>query len=54
MEDAYKEQSDLLNKLSSVSRGKIPVEKRSFLNKAGLNFSAREMFLIVLKVIYFQ
>ena len=32
IEDADKEQNDVLNKLSGINRGKIPIEKRSYLN----------------------
>ena len=33
-----------------MKKGKIPVEKRSFLNHLGLFLSARETFLIISKV----
>ena len=33
-----------------MKKGKIPVEKRSFLNHSGLFLSARETFLIISKV----
>ena len=45
LEHAEKKQSELSNKLSCVNRGKIPVEKRSLLNNAGLFLSAREKIL---------
>ena len=45
IEDAGKEQRNLLNKLSGENKSKIPVEKRYFLNNIGLFFSAsRKIF----------
>ena len=42
IENADKEQIELLNKLIGMNKGKIPVEKRPFLNNAALFPSARE------------
>ena len=40
--DVDKVQNELVKQLSCMSRGKITVEKRSFLNNAVLSLSARE------------
>ena len=42
LEDAHKEQSDLVEKLSGIKRGRIVFEKRSFLKNLGLFLSATE------------
>ena len=45
LEVADEEQSKLVSKLSDIARGKIPVEKRSFLNNVVLFLSGREKIL---------
>ena len=45
LEVADEEQSKLVSKLSDIARGKIPVEKKSFLNNVILFLSAREKIL---------
>ena len=42
LQDADKEQSELVKKLSGMNRGKISVEKMSFLDKLRLFLNARE------------
>ena len=44
-EDADKEKSNFVNKLIDMSQGKIPLEKRYFLNNFGLFLRAREKTL---------
>ena len=50
LDDADEEQVHLASELKDIGKGKIPVKKRSFLKNAGLLISAREKFLIILKV----
>ena len=54
IENTNKEQSDLINKLFGVDKGKVAIEKKSFRNNARLCLSAREKFLILFKARYFQ
>ena len=42
LKDSHKEQSELVKKLSGMNRGKISVEKISFLNNLKLFLSSRE------------
>ena len=42
LEDADEEQSQLINELKDVGKGKISVEERSFLKNAALFLSARK------------
>ena len=49
IEDADKEQNDLVNKLIGIEKGKITVRKRSFLNNTRLFLSAREKSINIFK-----
>ena len=44
-EVSYEEQTYLLNEVKSISKGKLPVEKRSFLKNERLFLSAREKII---------
>ena len=54
IENTNKQQSDLINKLFGVDKGKVAIEKKSFRNNLRLCLSAREKFLIFFKARYFQ
>ena len=54
LEDAHKEQSDLVEKLSGIKRGRIVFEKRSFLKNLGLFLVPQKTVLIILKAKYFH
>ena len=54
IENANKEQSDLINKLFGVDKGEVAIEKKSFRNNVRLCLSAREKFFILFKTRYFQ
>ena len=45
LEVAYEEQTYLLNEVKNISKGKLPVEKRSILKNGKLFLSAREEIL---------
>ena len=45
LEDADEEQNQVVSVLKDTGKGKLPVEKRSFLQNAGLFLSAREKIL---------
>ena len=42
LQDADEEQIQLINELKNVNKGRIPVEKRYFVNHAWLYLSVRE------------
>ena len=54
LKDANKEQIQLADELKDIGKGKISVEKATFLKKAALLIIAREKFLITLKAKYSQ
>ena len=54
LEDANKQQSQLINKLKGMGKGKILVEKRSFIKNAKLCLGAKRNFLVTWRAKYFH
>ena len=52
LEDAIKEQSQLINKFKGMGKGNITVEKRSFIKNSRLCLGEKRSFLVTLKAKY--